>query len=499
MPRGKQNKRRSGRVKGRGAYYTGGRVLRGNGGFFDDLGQIAKSTIGPLIGAVGSAANSIIPGAGTIAAGIRNLTGLGAYTPVRSNAILAQPVPKVGYEQDKGIRYRHEEYLGDVTTSTDWEITQFHVNPGLPETFPWLSTIANSFQKYKINGLIFYLRSTSSVAIASSDNLALGTVLGAFQYNVYDTVPQGKIDMMSLSGSLSGKPSDDHMYPLECDPKKNVLENFLIRHTGVADDLAKYDHAVFNLATVNAPGEYSLGELWVSYDITLMAPKVEQSNTYFWNLGSQGISAATSGNSLLWPGEKAGLDIPTIHNTLGWGVVVATDNLPAASVPAGTAGYFNMVLETDASNSVFAAHPAVTVTDISGTGTVSVVSGPINVANGTGQQCIYAATLYLMTSPDKPMQLRVTVPCTGAPGSATQVWMITRASDTLVPPASSGRGVVPARLKVRRHTAQVARPAVESVAGDYVVTEEPEYKGLSVPSNLNRQTTLVNQAASRRG
>lgn len=352
--KGKSNKPKGKTLRGKGAYYPGGRVLRGKGGFFDDVGNIFKGAIAPVVNALGKAADSVIPGAGSVASGITKLVGLGAYTPVKSNAILAQPVPKVGSSQDQGVRYRHEEYLGDVTSSADWELTQFHVNPGLQESFPWLSTIAGNFQKYRMNGLVFYLKSTSSSAIANTSDLGLGTVLGAFQYNVYDPAPSSKVEFLALSGSGSGKPSDDHIYPMECDPSKIQFKNLLVRSKGQVDDLAKYDHATLNLATVGFPGVYSLGELWVSYDVTLIAPRVQDSQQFIRSeMGTLygGLGHLASMDAVVpVPSNDLLKDTPGVmRNTLNWlsepsgveGTPVSPITTPQQFVvPAGTNGIF---------------------------------------------------------------------------------------------------------------------------------------------------------------
>lgn len=341
------------RVRGKGAYYPGGMTLRGRGGFFQDLGNGLKKIAGPLIGAVGGVANTVFPGAGMVANGIRQLIGAGAYSPVRSNAILAQPVPRVNSTQDVGVSYSHCEFLGDVTGSTDWELTQFHVNPGLPEVFPWLSGVASNFQKYRISGLVFYIRSTSSVAISNTTDLGLGTVLGGFQTNVYDKAPASKLEFLSLSGARSGKPSEDHIYPMECDRSKNVFGNLLVRTVGVQDDLAKYDHAVFNLATVGFPGSYYLGELWVSYQLTLMAPKVEAAVP---SITSRPVWGGTTWNERRFNAEKvlnydpeqgnAWMIVPPLSdsvqvlNSAGWSTGLDEKGNPVLVVPAGTVGYF---------------------------------------------------------------------------------------------------------------------------------------------------------------
>jgi len=436
--RGKSNKKKMGHPKSRkgaGAYYPGGivqgqRVLRGKGNFWDDLRGIAK----PVLGALGGGLDVFFPGAGSIARGVAKLIGAGAYVPVKSNAILANPVPKVGSMQDEGIRYSHQEFLGDVTGSEAWELTQFHVNPGLPEVFPWLAGIASNFQKFRIDGLVFYLRSTSSVAIANTSNLGLGTVLGGYQYNVYDPAPNGKPDFLALSGSVSGKPSEDHIYPMECDRSKNVFGNLLIRTGGVQDDQAKYDHAVFNLATVGFPGTYYLGELWVSYNIVLMAPKVESNSQFLTSLTAP--FTLLTGSDTFVPdacledvsgSPEHGLSlVPTVTDaskiaqSMGWTTQPSTLLASEAGshpqdfiVPPGTSGHFYVECKMTGGDAGSVDELRITCQD--GTGSLVTVNespaggqvyGRYGVSDGTNG--CWGEIVKLDALPDRPMRINIT-------------------------------------------------------------------------------------------
>lgn len=174
---------------------------------------------------------------------------------------------------DRGIRICHHEFIGDVNSSVGYVTTRYPINPGMTSTFPWLSSVAAAFQKWEVNGLMFYLKSTSATAL-NSTNTALGTVIGAMQYNVYAAAPASKTEILALAGAADGKPSEDQLYPLECAPDMTVYRTRLIRHGGVTDDLQKYDAAGFNLARVGSQADAVIGELYVAYDITLKEPKL---------------------------------------------------------------------------------------------------------------------------------------------------------------------------------------------------------------------------------
>jgi hypothetical protein len=76
----------------------------------------------------------------------------------------------------------HCERFAPVTTSgTAFEVRTFAVNPGLNGVFPWLSDVANRYEKYKFRRLTFRYRPQSSTAA--------GNVTLAFDFDPNDDAP----------------------------------------------------------------------------------------------------------------------------------------------------------------------------------------------------------------------------------------------------------------------------------------------------------------------
>lgn len=272
-----------------------------------------------------NALDAIVPGAGGVARGVRTLLGLGRYS-VKGNSLMASPVPAMHSTIDRGVRIAHHEFLGDISSSTAFAITRHNVNPGMATVFPWLSSVAAAFQKYELHGLVFFLKSTSASAL-NSTNTALGTVIGAMQYNPYAPSPANKTEMLALSGSADGKPAEDQIYPLECDKTMTVFGTKLVRSGGVTDDLAKYDAAVFNLATVGSQAAAVIGELYVAYDVTLKEPRVGDAG---WSSHVNLLTGADSSHPL-------GTDPSITYNGLGLSFDVANQKI---LLPVGTVGKF---------------------------------------------------------------------------------------------------------------------------------------------------------------
>lgn len=176
-------------------------------------GAIGTALGGPLGGAVGSFLG------GKIGHLVEQITGFGDYK-VMSNSIMSggvTPPSIVNTANRGGIIVRHREYIGDVLATTAFTVQSFMINPGLFNTFPWLSQIAMGYEQYKPRGMIFEFLSTSSDALLSSaTSTALGTVSMATQYDVSDPPFTDKRSMLNHEWSNSRKPSMSFIHPIEC-------------------------------------------------------------------------------------------------------------------------------------------------------------------------------------------------------------------------------------------------------------------------------------------
>ena len=170
----------------------------------------------------------------------------------------------------------HREFIQDIVGSTGFNIQSFRINPGFLKTFPWLSSIAENYEQYVIQGMIFEFKTTCANAVAST-NTALGTVVMATQYNSLSPNFTSKQQMENYEFSQSSTPSQSILHPIECDPSQtqcggifNVTDQVL-DNTG---DIRLYDVGRFSIATVGMQAAATIGELWVSYKICFLKPKL---------------------------------------------------------------------------------------------------------------------------------------------------------------------------------------------------------------------------------
>lgn len=231
------------------------------------FGQRVGNLFGSTGGRVGAEAGRLF----------RSITGFGDYK-VNSNSLLrSDPLPSFS-NMSSGTRVVHREYLFDVITSPtpgQFNIEQVAIQPALLASFPWLSASAENYQEYKINGLIFEFKSNSYNAV-SSTNTAAGTVVMSTNYNVLDPPFTNKFQMEQSQFTCSDKPSNHLAHPIECARLETPTSVLFTRPGPVTTgDLRLYDWGNFFIATVGMQGSSTnLGELWISYDITLLKPKL---------------------------------------------------------------------------------------------------------------------------------------------------------------------------------------------------------------------------------
>lgn len=236
------------------------------------MGQRIGNLFGRDMGKVGAEAGRLF----------RQVTGFGDYKVGKNNLLGAMDRLPSFRNMSSGTRVVHREFLNDVITSPTigaFDIQKIPIQPALLQSFPWLSASAENYQEYTINGMIYEFKSNSYNAV-SSTNTASGTVIMATNYNVLDPTFPNKFTMEQTLYTCSSKPSVDLMHPIEC-AKVETPTNVLFTRSGpvTTGDNRLSDWGNFYIATVGMQGaSTNIGELWVTYDITLLKPKLNSTS-----------------------------------------------------------------------------------------------------------------------------------------------------------------------------------------------------------------------------
>jgi len=235
------------------------RARRPQAGFLDKLGTFAMKGIPALIKAI---------------------TGFGDYR-IQSNSLITgglDPPAVVNSINNGGFIVRHREYLQDIPATVDFSLNMFPINVGIAATFPWLSSMAQSFEQYRVRGMVFEFKSLAFDAVLSTaTSSALGSVIMATQYNVLDLPFNNKFEMENYVFANSSKPSMNFYHPIECAKVQTTVTELYVRNetVPVGADPRLYDMGRFNIGTVGMQAASGVvGELWVTYEVELFKPKI---------------------------------------------------------------------------------------------------------------------------------------------------------------------------------------------------------------------------------
>jgi hypothetical protein len=245
----------------------------------------------------------MIPGGSAIASGTAALhkavSGSGLYkgrgmyaandTIQGSGSVMEAPRFAPMSDGGTGVVISHREYVCDVygpgAGNLSFENQTFALNPGMEQTFPWLSQVACNYEEYELLQCIFSYKSTTT-DIGSSTTGQCGTVVMATQYDVSDEPFSDKETMLRYALSESCKSTAHMLHGVECDPTKlSGSPGKYVRNQPVLpnQDLKDYDAGLFNLALANIPAAYanqSLGELWITYTVRLRKPKLVSAKAF---------------------------------------------------------------------------------------------------------------------------------------------------------------------------------------------------------------------------
>jgi len=124
--------------------------------------------------------------------------------------------------------------------------------------------------------MIFEFKTTSGASV-SSTNTALGTVILTTQYNPNDLPFSTKVEMENYEFGTSGAPFENFLHPVECKPALTVAPQLYVQQPVLpftTNDPKLTTFGVLTLATVGMQAANVVGELWCSYQIELLKPRL---------------------------------------------------------------------------------------------------------------------------------------------------------------------------------------------------------------------------------
>lgn len=230
------------------------------------------------------------------------MTGRGDYEYPVTNSLITDSnaqdvVPSFGTNSDAMI-VRNKEYIRDLycpaAAGAFTVVDSVPLNPGLINSFPWLSQIAANYEEYEFIQLAVTYKTIINDSVAT--NGQVGQVAIATNYNADQDAFGSKEEMIAYIGGMSAKTSQNMVHGVECDPAKNSGSAGKYVRSGFVEGGSKKDFDLGNtfFAVMNAPTNYlgqQLGEIWISYTVQLRKPRITVSDNY---LMPRIVAAATT-------------------------------------------------------------------------------------------------------------------------------------------------------------------------------------------------------------
>jgi len=293
------------------------------------------------------------------------------YAPVAKATIARTLRPVIKTLPNGSTRIVHSEYIGEVFGSANYNVASYAVQPGIANTFPWLSLMAPLYETYHINKLKFKFVTEKSTATN-------GAVMLAMDFDAQDSAPASKTALLSYHNAVRSQPWADCTYVANPSDVNKLPNRYVRTAPIVSGDLKTFDVGNFFIATQGCADTSVLGELHIEYDIEFKTPQLDLGN--FASAGSNFSGGTVGITGILLLGTSPALNNP------GSGMPI-TYNTTTGAISFGQVGSylvtFIIFTASSAGNTIVTptgGSQVAVVTDAGATG-VRTIQFTIKVAN----------------------------------------------------------------------------------------------------------------------
>jgi len=246
-----------------------------------------------------------------------------------SSPTLNRP-PKINTSA-KCSRIVHRELVANISGNQTYGVVSFALNPGLPATFPWLSTVASSYEQYTFRSLRFHYVTRCATSYT-------GSVLLSPEYDALDSAPTSEIIQAMMAGSVEDVPWRDQVLTFSPQDMFPMGPRKFTRSSAVASsDLKTYDVGQLFVGLAGCTDANTIGKLWVEYDVELYIPQNPLTGN-FGGIGSSALLTLHATESLL-----TGVAKLISFDTIAYDGISVTNTGGSIVLPAGTYAVETMI------------------------------------------------------------------------------------------------------------------------------------------------------------
>lgn len=202
----------------------------------------------------------------------------------------------------RGIVVTHREYMSNIishATTLNFKAIGLTLNPGKIAAFPWLSTIAGNFDKYRII--------KCSIELVSNQATNVGGRIGVgFDYDSTDPLPADRTEFFSLTHHSECSVWDSLVFDI---PLQGGVR-FVNSHTVTDSKLIDYGQVIIMADQIVATNS-NLGDAIISYTVELIDPQQAIMSTY-----SLTLTGGVGWNDSVRVGPAVGEMVPSTSLTV---------------------------------------------------------------------------------------------------------------------------------------------------------------------------------------
>lgn len=175
----------------------------------------------------------------------------GVMAPVATNV-------SNGRSGSKVVRLVERERVATLAGSAAFKVQHtFKINPALPAFLPWLSTMAQLYEKYRVKSIRVMYHNLCGTNTA-------GNVLMSFDPDVLDSAPSDAVSFSQSTRYIDGAPW--RMLTLNV---PGSSQSFFTRsgEAPTGSDLKTYDYGQIHIATEAMADEATVGYIEIAYDL----------------------------------------------------------------------------------------------------------------------------------------------------------------------------------------------------------------------------------------
>jgi len=266
---------------------------------------------------VRAAGNAVRSGVNTLSRKAKNkaLRSIEEFAaPAAIGTSIVKSDPMISNHNSKGIKSvtvsNREAIDISINGSSSWT-PQFEIelNPGVANTFPFLSNIAAQYQEYKFAKLkLIYI----PIAATSTQ----GDIIMCPFYDSTQPFPGNEIQASDTANSIVGSVWMPHVCTLSPSLMHPSGVKKYIRTYRMSGDTKNYVVGRFQFSTVNESNTNAIGKLYVEYTVHLFGPRLAPT-----------VGLGPSQTSVWYLGSGFSLTGATTSTLTGWNALATTDNL----------------------------------------------------------------------------------------------------------------------------------------------------------------------------